>query len=62
MGLEPTTPCLQISLTRTTANADGLLRLVSGLTRTLAYGTNGYGRDHSVTTRARADHGRWIAA
>jgi hypothetical protein len=36
MGLEPTTPCLQIRPTRTVANGDERLRLVSGTIRTFA--------------------------
>ena len=35
-GLEPPTPCLQIRPTRTTANSDGQLRLLSSTIRTLA--------------------------
>ena len=36
MGLEPTTPCLQIRPTWTTANSDEQLRLVGDTTRILA--------------------------
>ena len=38
MGLEPTTPCLQIRPTRTAANTDELLRLVMSMFRTPADG------------------------
>jgi hypothetical protein len=34
MGLEPTTPCLQIRPTRTTANSDDRLRQIRGAIRT----------------------------
>src|SRR5579863_8491725 len=36
MGLEPTTPCLQIRPTRTRTDVDERLRLVRGTTRTVA--------------------------
>jgi hypothetical protein len=49
MGLEPTTPCLQIRPNGTAANTDERIRLVRGRSGRLRTGANNCGRYRLVT-------------